>query len=60
MPGDYGVGIWADINGVKADLVEEAARITVVQSDYYGTGKVPPTGAFVLKHRWYLEQAADA
>ncbi len=59
MPGDYGVGIWADINGVKADLVEEAARITVVQSDYYGTGKAPWNGLLVMEQRWHLESASE-
>jgi hypothetical protein len=34
--------------------------VTVIESDYYGTGKVPWNGTFVLKHHWYLEQAADA
>ena len=59
MPGDYAVGIWADINGVMGDLVEEAARITVVQSDYYGTGKAPWNGLLVMHQRWYLETASE-
>ena len=55
MPGDYGLRVWLDVNNVEADLIEEAARIQVVESDYYGTGKAPWNGVFVLQHRWYLE-----
>jgi len=60
MPGDYTLRIWLDIGNTEADLINDAARITVIESDYYGTGKVPWNGTFVLKHHWYLDQAADA
>ena len=60
MPGNYGIRIWLDVNNVEADLIEDAARITVIESDYYGTGKAPWNGTFVLKHRWYLESAVAA
>ena len=56
-PGDYSLRIWLDIGNTEADLVEDAARVSVIESDYYGTGKVPWNGAFVLKHRWYVEEA---
>src|SRR5437870_323832 len=56
MPGDYTVRVWLDIGNTEADLINDAARITVIESDYYQTGKVPWNGTFVLKHRWYLEQ----
>jgi lipopolysaccharide transport system ATP-binding protein len=55
-PGDYSLRIWLDIGNAEADLIDDAARISVIDSDYYGTGKVPWNGAFVLKHRWYVEQ----
>ena len=60
MPGDYTLRLWLDIGNQEADLINDAARVTVIESDYYGTGKVPWNGTFVLKHHWYLEQAADA
>ena len=44
----------------EVDLVDDAARIQVIESDYYGTGRVPWNGAFVLKHRWYVEEANGA
>jgi lipopolysaccharide transport system ATP-binding protein len=58
VPGDYTLRVWLDIGNTEADLIDDAACITVLESDYYGTGKVPWNGAFVLKHRWYLEQVA--
>jgi lipopolysaccharide transport system ATP-binding protein len=54
VPGEYKVKVALDIDNVDADLVEDAARLTVVESDYYGTGKVPWNGVLVLKHNWYL------
>jgi hypothetical protein len=50
--------VWLDIGHTEADLIDHAARISVIDADYYGTGKVPWNGVFVLKHRWYLEQAS--
>jgi len=60
MPGEYSVKVWLDLKSVQADAIEDAAKITVLESDFYGTGKVPWNGTFVLGHRWYLQQAADA
>jgi lipopolysaccharide transport system ATP-binding protein len=60
MAGEYSVKVWLDLLGSEADAIEDAAKMTVLESDFYGTGKVPWNGALVLKHRWYLEQAADA
>jgi lipopolysaccharide transport system ATP-binding protein len=60
MPGEYAVKVWLDLNGKEADAIEDAAKITVLESDFYGTGKMPWNGTMVLKHRWYFEQAADA
>jgi lipopolysaccharide transport system ATP-binding protein len=58
MPGTYNLRIWLDINHAEADLINYAAKVTVLESDYYGTGKAPWNGAFVLKHNWYVEQPA--
>jgi lipopolysaccharide transport system ATP-binding protein len=60
VPGEYTLRVWLDIGHVEADLVDNAARITVADSDYYGTGRVPWNGIFVQKHRWYLDEAAKS
>ena len=54
--GTYTMRLWLDIGNDEADLIDYAARVTVIESDYYGTGKVPWNGAFVLQQHWYLEQ----
>jgi hypothetical protein len=59
-PGTYHIRIWLDINHSEADLINQAARVTVLESDYYGTGKAPWNGAVVLKHRWYVQSSNDA
>ncbi len=59
MPGLYNIRIWLDINHSEADLINYAARLTVIESDYYGTGKAPWAGTCVLPHRWHIEAAGD-
>ena len=56
MPGVYNLRLWLDINHREADSVFHAAQVTVLESDYYGTGKAPWNGVLVLKHNWYVEQ----
>jgi len=60
VPGEYTVRIWMEFGVDEVDLVDDAARIQIIESDYYGTGRVPWNGAFVLKHRWYVEEANGA
>jgi lipopolysaccharide transport system ATP-binding protein len=57
MPGEYAVKVWLELKRAQADAIEDAATITVLESDFYGTGKVPWNGSVVLTHRWYLEPA---
>jgi lipopolysaccharide transport system ATP-binding protein len=59
-PGEYSVCVWLEIENAEVDLANDAARILILESDYYGTGKVPWNGMFVLKHRWYVEQPVRA
>jgi lipopolysaccharide transport system ATP-binding protein len=54
--GTYSMRLWLDIGNDEADMIEDAARITILESDFYGTGKLAKAGAFVLRHHWYLEE----
>jgi lipopolysaccharide transport system ATP-binding protein len=56
-PGTYTVWIWLDIYNIEVDAIDDAFQFDVIESDYYGTGKLPTSGTFVLEHRWALEQA---
>jgi lipopolysaccharide transport system ATP-binding protein len=55
VPGEYKIKVALDVDHVPGDTIEDATRLTVVESDYYGTGRIPEKGLFVLKHNWYLE-----
>jgi lipopolysaccharide transport system ATP-binding protein len=52
IPGEYQINVGLDIGLREADCVEDAVRLTVVQSDYYGTGVLPTKGVFLLNGRW--------
>ncbi len=57
VPGEYAVKVWLELKNSEADVVVDAARITVLESDFYGTGKVAWNGALVMKHHWRAENA---
>jgi homopolymeric O-antigen transport system ATP-binding protein len=60
VPGEYTIRVWMEIGVDEVDLIDDAARIRIIESDFYGTGRVPWNGTFVLKHHWYVEQANGA
>ncbi len=55
VPGQYKIKVWIDIDDLPVDSVDDATRITVVESDCYGSGRIPSTGVLVLKHHWRLQ-----
>jgi lipopolysaccharide transport system ATP-binding protein len=54
VPGEYRIKVALNIHNSERDYVEDAARLTILESDYYGTGRVPWNGVFVLAHSWRL------
>jgi hypothetical protein len=54
MPGEYKVRVSLNVGGAVADVVDNAVKVSVVAADYYGTGKVPWNGTFVLEQHWRL------
>jgi lipopolysaccharide transport system ATP-binding protein len=54
LPDTYTVNLYCTVSGVLADWVVNAARIYVIEGDYFGTGKLPPKGygAIVVPHKW--------
>jgi lipopolysaccharide transport system ATP-binding protein len=59
-PGEYSLNVWLEIENAEVDSANDAARILILESDYYGTGKVPWNGLFVLRHHWHVEQPVRA
>ena len=56
VPGEYKIKVSLDIGQSDVDWVDDATRLTIIKSDYYGTGEVPWNGIVALKHHWYLNQ----
>ncbi|MBV9268745.1 MAG: ABC transporter ATP-binding protein [Acidobacteriaceae bacterium] len=54
-PGTYTVWIWLDVRNTEVDSIEDALQFDVIESDFYGTGRLPTSGMFVLEHRWTLD-----
>jgi lipopolysaccharide transport system ATP-binding protein len=52
LPGEYRIEAGLAIENQWVDYVEDALRITIIESDYYGTGVVPKSGFCVLEHHW--------
>jgi hypothetical protein len=59
VPGTYDIHVSCLINRRLMDKVTHAARITVLESDYYGTGRVPHSnyGDILVRHKWFLSEA---
>jgi lipopolysaccharide transport system ATP-binding protein len=51
-PGEYHIDVALVIGDEVADKVEDVMRLTIVETDYYGTGRVPTLGACVLEQHW--------
>jgi len=59
LPGHYRIGVGLDIGGHEVDWVDNAASLTVINSDFYGTGVVPTRGTFLLQNRWALSEKKE-
>jgi lipopolysaccharide transport system ATP-binding protein len=55
--GIYTYTIWCMVGGTLEDLVADAGKLSVVEGDYFGTGKLPPNmvGDFLVAHTWSME-----
>ena len=56
LPGTYSVNLFCTVNGIIADWLQDAVRLTVEDGDFYGTGKLPPQGygSVAASHDWEL------
>jgi lipopolysaccharide transport system ATP-binding protein len=56
VPGEYRIQATLSLGGTIVDRVEDAASLTVIGSDFYGTGRMPTEGTCVLEQAWHLRQ----
>jgi len=57
--GRYSLTIYATVNGILADWIQNAASFDVETNDYYGTGNLPSAsqGAMLLDYRYELSES---
>jgi lipopolysaccharide transport system ATP-binding protein len=57
-PGIYLLNLYCTVNGILADWVQQAARLTVSEGDFFGTGRLPPAshGGLLVPHEWSLAE----
>jgi lipopolysaccharide transport system ATP-binding protein len=65
IPGQYSLEIACVVTGrrVTMDRINRAKTLTVIEGDFYGTGKLPPAyaGPFLAQNSWHLaDQEAAA
>jgi lipopolysaccharide transport system ATP-binding protein len=53
-PGHYDLNLHCVVNGILADWVQRAARLSVAEGDFFGTGRLPPSshGGLLIPHTW--------
>jgi lipopolysaccharide transport system ATP-binding protein len=59
VPGEYKIKVALDISNEEVDAIDDAARLWVVSSDYYGSGRVPWNGICVTPQEWVLESGQN-
>ena len=61
-PGLYSLNVYCGSVGNTADWVKNAAQLQVVESDFFGTGRLTPdnAGAVLVRHRWEATTAHPA
>jgi lipopolysaccharide transport system ATP-binding protein len=56
-PGRYPITLYLDRGGEIVDRIDNQIDLTVLPSDFYGTGQLPSEsqGAFMVPHEWRVE-----
>lgn len=57
-PGRYFLNLYCEVNGILADWVQQGGYLTVVEGDFFGTGRLPPAahGGMLVPHTWKYEE----
>lgn len=56
VAGLYTLNIWCRAGGDLTDFVRHAARMSVTEGDFYGTGKLPTAdGEFLVDNSWHTK-----
>ena len=55
MPGTYYLNLHCKVKGHLADWVKICNKFSVIEGDYYGTGRLPHWGIMTIPHRWEID-----
>jgi lipopolysaccharide transport system ATP-binding protein len=57
MPGEYLLDVSLDQRGALIEILHQALRVIVDQGDFYGSGRIPPSGYghVLMEHSWSVE-----
>jgi lipopolysaccharide transport system ATP-binding protein len=60
--GQYRLHIWAERANQPIDWIEFACELTVIEGDFFGSGKAPPPThrAVLVEHTWRVEEDIPA
>jgi len=56
-PGSYVLNLYCEVNGTLTDWIQQANYLGVLEGDFFGTGKLPPSrhGGVLVLHSWSYE-----
>jgi lipopolysaccharide transport system ATP-binding protein len=60
FPGEYRLRLVLTKSDRQIDAVEDAARLSILHGDYFGTGRPAWSGKFVLRQSWTAEQSRES
>jgi lipopolysaccharide transport system ATP-binding protein len=57
VPGMYNFTAWCTVAGMLEDLVPDTGTLSVVEGDFFGTGRLPSNqlGDFLVAHTWSVD-----
>lgn len=60
-PGEFQINLHSMIDGIVVDWVENARSISVIEGDFYGTGRLPEhsRGDLLIEHTWSAPDEAS-
>jgi lipopolysaccharide transport system ATP-binding protein len=53
-PGNYRINLHAELDGAVADWLIDAYKLSIIEGDYFGSGRLPPRGrgGLLVNHYW--------
>jgi lipopolysaccharide transport system ATP-binding protein len=59
VPGEYMMNVALAVREQLIDCVPDSARLSIIPTDFYATGRVPKYGNSVLPHHWSRQASSE-